>query len=104
MMLVIDQDQFVAEIGIGEADAARPRRVGDLPHGAVFDELRVRKREQRRELIGRQALNTKVHDEILLVRCEDISGEPVRQTTRFLPISAGVNRIGLANRGCGLIC
>jgi hypothetical protein len=34
MVLVVDENKLVAGLCIGEADAARPRTVGDAPYGA----------------------------------------------------------------------
>jgi hypothetical protein len=41
MVLVVDQDEIVAGLGIGKADAARARTVGDPPPRAGPGELFV---------------------------------------------------------------
>ncbi len=60
-MLVVDQDHLVARRGIGEADAARVRPVGDLAYRALRRELPVGKREKMRELCGLEAADAEVH-------------------------------------------
>src|ERR1700731_113294 len=62
MVLVINQDQFIACFGVGEADAAGVARlVGNSPDRAAFLERPVRHSKQRSEWLGRQTLDTKVH-------------------------------------------
>ena len=64
MMLVIDEQELVAWTGIREADAARiagRALVRDASDGAMRRKVRIRKREQVREALGRQAGNAKVH-------------------------------------------
>jgi hypothetical protein len=69
-MLVVDEDQLVAERGVGEADAARISRlagIGDLPHRARFRQFGVGHLEQRRETLGRQAADPKAHGWLLML-------------------------------------
>jgi hypothetical protein len=54
--------KLVACAGVGKADAAGARSVGNGAHRPAFLERVVGQRKQRDELLGRQALDTKVHD------------------------------------------
>src|SRR5216684_7848289 len=65
MMLVVNEQEFIARPGIREAHAAwiaGGPPVGDPAHRALCGELRIGEREQGGEALGRQAGNTKCHD------------------------------------------
>jgi hypothetical protein len=72
-MLVIGQDQLVARLGVGEADAARARPVGNPPHRAMLLERPVRHVKQRLEFDGGEPA-----DGMILLRAEG------RHRTAFL--------------------
>ena len=61
MMLVVDQDQFVAGRRIREADAARVGAVGGASHRALRGKLGIGQREQMGEVFGRQAGDAEGH-------------------------------------------
>jgi hypothetical protein len=61
MMLVVHQDQLVALLCIGQADAAGVGRIGDPADSAAGCEIGVGQIEQFRKLLGRQAANSKGH-------------------------------------------
>jgi hypothetical protein len=41
MMLIIDEDELIAGIGIAKADAAGTWPIGDAPDGAVLGKLSI---------------------------------------------------------------
>jgi hypothetical protein len=45
-MLVVDEDQFVARLGIAKADAAGARPIGDPPDGTMLGKFGVRELEK----------------------------------------------------------
>ena len=64
-MLVVDEDQFVALLGVRKADAAGIAgiaRVRGPAHRALRGEFGVGQGEQMGETLGRQANNPKAHD------------------------------------------
>ena len=64
MVLVVDEDELVALVGIREADAARitgHAPVGGSAHGALRGQFRVREREQMGETFRRQPGDTEAH-------------------------------------------
>ena len=61
VMLVVDEDQFVAGPGVGQADAARPRTVGDPPNGTMRGKLGFGYGKKMIELAGLQPANAKIH-------------------------------------------
>jgi hypothetical protein len=58
-MLVVDEDQLVARLGIAKADAARARPIGDPPDGTMLGKLGVREREKMIELPRLEAADAK---------------------------------------------
>ena len=63
MMLVVDQQQLFASLGVREADATGRRMVGDGPDAADRGEFGVVEFEQRSKRLGGKAKNTKDHSE-----------------------------------------
>jgi hypothetical protein len=93
-MLVIDQDQLVARLGVGEADAARARPVGNPPHRAMLLERPVRHVKQWREGFGRKALDAEVrHDVCSCVLSHTWRGK-ARGDTRFLILKLLLSLMG----------
>src|SRR4029079_2362033 len=60
VMLVVDQNDFVARRCIGKTDAARAWTVRDFPERPLRRQLCLRKREEVRKLSGLKAANAEV--------------------------------------------
>ena len=61
-MLVVDENQLVAGLGIAKADAAGARPIGAPPEGTMLGQLGVREREKMIELPRLEAADAKIHD------------------------------------------
>jgi hypothetical protein len=87
MVLVVDEDEFVALVGIREADAARIARhapIGDPANGTLRGQLLVREGEQMGEALRRQPSDTKAHDHSPWQFEPPLERDPRRLSFRFL--------------------
>src|SRR5262249_23884696 len=101
-MLVVDEDQFVADFGVGQADTARPRPVGDPPDGTMCGKLGIGQREKVLELARLQAPNTKIHESPPSIGLRGMMASPkVSSHPISAPIFAAKNRLSACVRGFG---
>src|ERR1700722_1629957 len=77
MVLVVDEDQLVAGLRVGQAHPTRGSgiaRLGNPPHRALLGKLGIGQLEEMGETFGRQAGDAKAHGTLPMSDCDEHKG------------------------------